>query len=498
MAARQGNRKDIDGASLHTDDTDVESYYTDAGEAPECHDSASPEPASSCNACDRPDDDWMIQCERPAHDENEGWYHYSCAGVTENALPDDWFCPLCRPRCQFLNVSGRPTVGGKGIALPSKAELEPSGDTSDADEEINGNNKKQETLSDDYPKASQNAQEASTSPTLPTPARSSVETDSASESEYEPETTKKANGNKKKGVAASRQHPKTSHNAQRARLPVVSTATNSPTPAKAVPETKTASASEPKPKKVRKRAWDDEVEWQAIYILMAEMLHNEETEGSWVRTEAKWEVIAKRLEDRFFYVREAVSLKLWWGRKGRQMFDLDERKKPNATKMVTSVEDRASRKRRREEQKRKRNDDDTSEYESRTKKFPRHVGVNPDSEGLTDELTDNRPTKHPNKRKRDEDDTGEHEQGANKFPRHIDFNPDREELTNTPMHSQPLKKTSNRKKHDDPSSVNRSLINRHSHLVNANPGREQFTNEVMGDQRVNKRKRGDKDSRPIH
>ena len=367
---------------------------------------------SSCHACDRPDDDWMIQCERSGHGKDEGWYHYSCVGVTEKALPDEWFCPLCRPRYQFLNVPGRPTVGGKGIALPSKAAVEPSAPTFDANKQAKGS---------------------------------------------------------KKRVAVSGRRSKTSKSGQQARLPAVST-TSKPLPrAKAALETETESETEAAPIKIPKRRWDEPFEQHAVGILMAEMLANHEKEGAWVWTDTKWPVIAKRLRERFFYARSGSCVKNWWGRHGRRMFDLDERRKPNSAKMVTSVQDPADRKRRREEKKK---------IQGQEQATPKASKVNPDHEELTDKLMDNRPTKRPNKRKRDEDDSSEYEQPRmNRSPRQAGAN----------ICDQPMKKSSKRKKGDNALSVGGSLIE---------PTRDQPT------KRAYKRKRdevdsGDDDDEPL-
>lgn len=55
----------------------------------------------SCLGCNELDSDYMIKCDQPIHGEVHGWYHYSCFGLTEHSLADQWSCPGCRPRCEF-------------------------------------------------------------------------------------------------------------------------------------------------------------------------------------------------------------------------------------------------------------------------------------------------------------------------------------------------------------------------------------------------------------
>ena len=56
------------------------------------------ETASSCQACNSPDDDLMVACENDRnHMDGDCWYHYSCIGLTPQTLPaDQWYCPPCR------------------------------------------------------------------------------------------------------------------------------------------------------------------------------------------------------------------------------------------------------------------------------------------------------------------------------------------------------------------------------------------------------------------
>jgi len=60
----------------------------------------------------------MVQCSRDFHGEDDGWYHFHCAGLTEGDCEelDEWFCPVCKPRAEITPVPGRHSVGGKGLA----------------------------------------------------------------------------------------------------------------------------------------------------------------------------------------------------------------------------------------------------------------------------------------------------------------------------------------------------------------------------------------------
>jgi len=81
-------------------------------------------PPPNCQACGKPTEGWMVQCSKNIHGEDEGWYHFHCAGLTEEDCEelDEWFCPCCRPRAEILSIPGRRSVGGKGLApAPSVA-----------------------------------------------------------------------------------------------------------------------------------------------------------------------------------------------------------------------------------------------------------------------------------------------------------------------------------------------------------------------------------------
>ena len=47
---------------------------------------------SSCHACDIPDDDMMLACDKTsAHNGGDNWYHYSCVGLTAETVPAGQF-----------------------------------------------------------------------------------------------------------------------------------------------------------------------------------------------------------------------------------------------------------------------------------------------------------------------------------------------------------------------------------------------------------------------
>lgn len=91
----------------------------------------------NCEACSNPTDGWMVQCSNTSHDDNEGWYHFHCARLTEEDCEEleDWFCPVCRPRAEITPIPGRPSVGGKGLgpvpAVAPKRQPSPRASTTD-------------------------------------------------------------------------------------------------------------------------------------------------------------------------------------------------------------------------------------------------------------------------------------------------------------------------------------------------------------------------------
>jgi len=83
------------------------------------------EPSRNCQACGKPTEGWMVQCSKTSHSEDEGWYHFHCAGLTEKDCEelDEWFCPVCRPRAAFAPIPGRRPIGGKGLGPTPPAAL---------------------------------------------------------------------------------------------------------------------------------------------------------------------------------------------------------------------------------------------------------------------------------------------------------------------------------------------------------------------------------------
>lgn len=102
-----------------------------------------------------------------------------------------------------------------------------------------------------------------------------------------------------------------------------------------------------------------------VRLLMEEVINEKQVN----LTEKKWEVISDRLAQRFNVARSKTSVKNYWSREGRLLTGLDERRKPNPEKLVTSVQNPEQRKRARQQtarpSKRKRTDveedDNTSE-----------------------------------------------------------------------------------------------------------------------------------------
>lgn len=83
-------------------------------------------PLPNCEACGKPTEGWMVQCSKTHHGENDGWYHFHCAGLTKEDCEEleEWVCPACTRLGKIIPMPGRPCIGGKGIApTPATAPL---------------------------------------------------------------------------------------------------------------------------------------------------------------------------------------------------------------------------------------------------------------------------------------------------------------------------------------------------------------------------------------
>ena len=429
-----GIRVDDDGESLHTDDTDVESWYEgdydlldfaqeidepNVIEAridePELHEPvlkkhASDELFGHCQACEELDWGGMIQCSRSFHEEDEGWYHFDCVGLTmaEVSILEEWFCPVCRPRSTFAPVSGRPIVGGKGVALSRASTTQPYRSPLAFTSQSTPASKAQRGTNRTDRRTSKSSRKAGLSSSVVAPSNSGVL-----------ESTSERVKMRNRGAASGSDAAKTTHQAPVStsvgavlasssalaptkkrgattvskKQPTASASRVSKKKApKATASTRHATKREKADNKADKKPWKDPTESQRFADLLREMLASSETEDMRVKgTDHKWEVLSDRLLQRYGYDRTHNSVKNYWQRTGRAYFGIDERLVANPNKMVTSVQDPADRKRRREEKKReaaKANSEDTS--------FDAY-----------DDTVSDRPQKHTTKRKRDDEDSSD-------------------------------------------------------------------------------------------
>ncbi len=86
-------------------------------------------------------------------------------------------------------------------------------------------------------------------------------------------------------------------------------------------------------------------EKELVGILMEEVMNEKQVH----LTEKKWEVISDRLASMYGFIRSKTSIKNYWSRNGRLLTGVDERRKPNPEKLVTSVQDPDQRKRARQQ-----------------------------------------------------------------------------------------------------------------------------------------------------
>lgn len=91
---------------------------------------------------------------------------------------------------------------------------------------------------------------------------------------------------------------------------------------------------------VDKRAWESP-EKSAVHLLMGEILDEQENHD----TEQKWKVISDRLMARYSMDRSPLAVKNYWCRYGRSATGVDERRRPDADRMVTGYMNPAVRRR---------------------------------------------------------------------------------------------------------------------------------------------------------
>ena len=396
-----GIRVDFDGESLHTNDTDVESWHgyedlthledflehphesSDENSIPNLGKLADSKPdaeelVAHCQACDELDWGFMIKCSRQYHEEDEGWYHFHCAEVSaENWLSlEEWYCPTCRPRSEFAQVAGKPVTGGKGMStlkMPLTQICRPA-----------------------LVSISQNAlivkeKAALRRPDLnliQTPRKATLSSPVIGPSHYEIDSEASHDTIREQAQSVNYAPTKITNSVSPSTSatfipPASSTPTYTKDQGKATapksvvnPRSATAPSSEPRKKQAKtlyseaggtlepasnviteknlvKARWLDPIESQALASLMVELLASSEAEDMEVKgTDHKWKVLACRLRERYGYHRTVNSVKNYWQRTCRARYGIDERIVAKPDRMSTCVQDPADRKQRREEKKR--------------------------------------------------------------------------------------------------------------------------------------------------
>lgn len=143
-----------------------------------------------------------------------------------------------------------------------------------------------------------------------------------------------------------------------------------------------------KPKKQDKH-WTTR-EKDLVRVLMEEVIAEQQVN----LTEKKWEVISDRLAARFSFNRSNTSIKNYWNRQGRAQTGVDERRKPNPTKLVTSATTAEQRKRARQQVFRASERTKSEDYEDDSSDLPDEDGEgNKEEEEATDDDEGGPPTK---------------------------------------------------------------------------------------------------------
>lgn len=370
-----------DDQSLHTNDTDVESWYEDvsiSGDLPQRQDEPSVDAASTpvlkvradsephrkeplwrCQACDDLDFVGIIQCCGSMHEGTGGYYHYACVGLDWEPFREpfrddrDWFCPVCRPRSEFAPVAGRPVTGGKGISLlkvPWPQPLRPalpleSGDTSKAQSKPTRKTPKKARWADlSLPHTDPSEADVYVESILDRVKRERRPAESA---DCIVVSSKVIEPVKRQDAATVLEDGNSTEAA-----PIIATATTRKQRNAPSVRSKTSTQTTLKVtnhKKVEKLKWKDPIESHGLADLMKSMLESSDPEDVKVRgTDHKWQILADRLRKMHGYERTANSVKNFWQRKGRATFGIDERIVAKPEKMITSVQNPEDRKKRRD------------------------------------------------------------------------------------------------------------------------------------------------------
>jgi hypothetical protein len=369
---------DDDDQSLHTNDTDVESWYEDesiSGDSSQNLDDSSVDAASTpvlkvladsqpdrkepwfhCQACDNPDFVGIIQCCGSMHEGVGGYFHYACVGLDwEPPFRDygDWFCSVCRPRSEFAPVAGRPSTGGKGISLlkvPWPQPLRPalpleSGDTSKTQSKPTRKTPKKARWAElSFPNTDLSKADVYVESILDRVKRKRRPVESAdcivvSSTVIEPVKRQDLATVSEDGNSTDAASTLATATTMKQRItPSVQSKTSTQTILKVTDH-----------KKVEKLKWKNPTESQGLADLMKAMLESSDPEDVKVKgTDHKWQLLADRLRKIYGYERTANSVKNYWQRKGRATFSIDERIVAKPEKLVTSVQNPEDRKKRRD------------------------------------------------------------------------------------------------------------------------------------------------------
>lgn len=323
---------------------------------------------SSCLACDRLDAwDDMIMCDG-LHEER--WYHLRCVGIkglppsgtknligfkhgiyTDYAL-GDWLCPDCRLEVdeeEYSSDGNASDYGNVPKKRPSRrsaprpkkaAAAAPTAPAASAPRPIQD---RRVTLAAPARRPIQNRRV--TPAPRPIQNRRATPAENGINEEYSSDEYAGSYGTRR---SFRRVAPSSTAAAEVFTTPASRSASfkNSILPqdiaARRLPGSEQPEATV-KPKK-QDKSWTAH-ERDLVRALMQEVL----AEGQVNLTEKKWEVISDRLASRYGFRRSNTSIKNYWNRQGRAQTGVDERRKPNPTKLTTSVQTAQQRKRARKQ-----------------------------------------------------------------------------------------------------------------------------------------------------
>jgi len=274
--------------------------------------SVSPE-SGDCLRCNKSNEfDHMVQCDNTSkHENNMGWFHYSCVGLPIfTVLKDDetWFCEACKPATDFSDSPDE--------------DVETTGDD---DESV------QDYTYEDTKK----------------PSKQEMATHSRS-GKIGTAGPLPSNDDRHKVI---RKAPKPKAEKLAARRNASSQKPSS---------TKVAKAG----KREKSRLWEDHEKAAAI-TLLGEIM-DEKPIG--YNTEKRWQMVTDRLMARFNINRTWAMVKNFWNRRGRSTSGIDERRNPNTERMVTGVQDPESRRKAREAKRKDRDGEDEDDEDATPRK----------------------------------------------------------------------------------------------------------------------------------